>query len=171
MHVYFRAPIPEDENGSRNCDKCAEKEGPANGSVAEWDAEAYIYIEARKSRLKPFWMCSSPMETTGLNALPARLTALAMEEFPQHLLIARAPPNWHQETHFTCAGIPEEEEVGEGEEEGASNLEEERARRSFQQSLDSLCRSGRWRPWQDCRAGGGHEPLRVSLDSSDSDSV
>lgn len=105
------------------------------------------------------------METTRLNALPARLTALAVEEFPQrsHGAAAKAASNWHQETQFTCAGIPEEEE-------GVSSLEEERARRSFQQSLESLCRGTQWRHWQDWQADA-RTPTQVSLDSTDSDSV
>lgn len=105
------------------------------------------------------------METTRLNALPARLSALAMEEFPQRSCgaTAKVASNWHQETQFTCAGIPEEEE-------GVSNLEEERAWRSFQQSLESLCRVVQRRHWQDWQAGA-RTPTQVSVDSTDSDSV
>uniref|UniRef100_A0AAY4EQ94 Uncharacterized protein n=1 Tax=Denticeps clupeoides TaxID=299321 RepID=A0AAY4EQ94_9TELE len=86
------------------------------------------------------------------------------EEFPHHVLAAKALL-WNQESRFACAGIPEEEEVG------VSTLEEEeKARRSFQQSLDALCRRARWHHGHACQ-GCTHAATQVSLGSCHSDSL
>ncbi|TSK20018.1 hypothetical protein Baya_1566 [Bagarius yarrelli] len=76
---------------------------------------------------------------TQLNALPTHLVALAMEEFPQPVGALRAlecenrHPGRHRNTRFICSKIAED--ISEEE-----TLDEDRAHRSFQQSLESLRR-------------------------------
>ncbi|KAF7687962.1 hypothetical protein C0J45_21209 [Silurus meridionalis] len=76
---------------------------------------------------------------TQLNALASHLLALAMEEFPQPVGTLRAlecengRPGRHHDARFICSKIPEDVN-----EEGT--LDEDRAHRCFQQSLESLRR-------------------------------
>uniref|UniRef100_A0A3B4BNM5 Uncharacterized protein n=1 Tax=Pygocentrus nattereri TaxID=42514 RepID=A0A3B4BNM5_PYGNA len=87
-----------------------------------------------------------PLELTRLNIVPSHLVALAMEEFPQPVRTPKATecengrPGRQQESRFTCSKIAEE-----ANEEGI--LDEDQARRSFQQSLESLRRCTQARHW------------------------
>ncbi|XP_010862774.1 uncharacterized protein C11orf96 homolog [Esox lucius] len=117
-----------------------------------------------------------PMTTQGFHhMLPAHLLSAAMEEFPQQLPVPKGPargksrPRRPREARFKTQPVTFAE-IAEVEEEGASPLEEERARRSFLQSLENLRRSTQ----------ALHSPTTVSrttpstqqsLDSSDSDSA
>ncbi|TRY54833.1 hypothetical protein DNTS_001799 [Danionella cerebrum] len=124
--------------------------------------------------LPPRNMASRPMETVGFAVLPAHILASAMEEFPQQLPIpkclshGRNRPRRPRDARFKTQPVTFAE-IAEVEEEGASPLEEERARRSFLQSLESLRRSTQTLQHagstQSCRTASG----QTSLDSSDSD--
>lgn len=80
---------------------------------------------------------------TSLDALPAHLLPLVMEEFPQSLAAAcvcRAGQHEPRLRYVQCSIIEEEEEEEEGD---CSTLEEDQARRSFLQTVESLRRSTR----------------------------
>ncbi|XP_053741964.1 uncharacterized protein C11orf96 homolog [Synchiropus splendidus] len=70
----------------------------------------------------------------------------AMEEFPQRLPIPKGPARGKfcfrrpREARFKTQPVTFAE-IAEVEEEGSSPVEEEKARRSFQQSLENLVRS------------------------------
>ncbi|XP_064168953.1 uncharacterized protein C11orf96 homolog [Anguilla rostrata] len=110
----------------------------------------------------------------GLQVLPAHLLSAAMEEFPQQLPVpkcharGRSRPRRAREARFKTQPVTFAE-IAEVEEEGASPMEEERARRSFLQSLENLRRSTQTlhRPAAHAHAA---TPTQASLDSSDSDS-
>ncbi|NP_001373592.1 uncharacterized protein C11orf96 homolog [Danio rerio] len=121
-------------------------------------------------------MAARPMETVGFAVLPAHILASAMEEFPQQLPVpkclarGRNRPRRPRDARFKTQPVTFAE-IAEVEEEGASPLEEERARRSFLQSLESLRRST-----QTLQHAGSTQSCRTtsaqaSLDSSDSDST
>lgn len=85
----------------------------------------------------------------GFHALPAHLMASTMEEFPQQLPVPEGPARGTKsrarrprDARFKTQPVTFAEiaEVAE-EEEGSSPLEEERARRSFLQSMENLRRS------------------------------
>lgn len=105
------------------------------------------------------------LELTRLNAVPSHLVALAMEEFPQPVGTQRTAecetgrPGRQQESRFTCSKIAEE-----ANEE--STLDEDRARRSFQQSLESLRRCTQARHWLAFRDSTSIS-THGSVDSSD----
>ncbi|XP_036391318.1 uncharacterized protein C11orf96 homolog [Megalops cyprinoides] len=123
-------------------------------------------------------MAVRQMETTGFHVLqahlPAHLLASAMEEFPQQLPVPKCPargrsrPRRAREARFKTQPVTFAE-IAEVEEEGTSPLEEERARRSFLQSLENLRRSTQALhcPTRHTRMA---TPTQASLDSSDSDS-
>lgn len=105
------------------------------------------------------------LEMTQLNALPTHLVALTMEEFPQPVGALRVlecengHPGRHRDTRFICSKIAED--IYEEE-----TLDEDRACRSFQQSLESLRRCTQKRQWltyQDSSSISTHS----SVDSSD----
>ncbi|KAM9568819.1 uncharacterized protein C11orf96 homolog [Salvelinus alpinus] len=119
-----------------------------------------------------------PMETQGFHhMLPAHLLSSTMEEFPQQLPVPKGPargksrPRRAREARFKTQPVTFAE-ITEVEEEGASPLEEERARRSFLQSLENLRRSTQALY---CPTTGRRTPTATatqqSLDSSDSDSA
>lgn len=120
-------------------------------------------------------MAARPMETVGFAVLPAHILASAMEEFPQQLPVpkcmarGRNRPRRPRDARFKTQPVTFAE-IAEVEEEGASPMEEERARRSFLQSLESLRRSTQTLhhsgSTQSCRTASA----QASLDSSDSDS-
>ncbi|XP_065148046.1 uncharacterized protein C11orf96 homolog [Paramisgurnus dabryanus] len=121
-------------------------------------------------------MAARPMETVGFAMLPAHILASAMEEFPQQLPVpkcmarGRNRPRRPRDARFKTQPVTFSE-IAEVEEEGASPMEEERARRSFLQSLESLRRSTQTLhhsgSTQSCRTASA----QASLDSSDSDSA
>lgn len=122
-------------------------------------------------------MAVRPMETVGFSMLPAHLMASAMEEFPQQLPVPKGPargrsrPKRPREARFKTQPVTFAE-IAEVEEEGASPLEEERARRSFLQSLESLRRSTQsLQHTGTTQSGRTSTPTQASLDSSDSDSA
>uniref|UniRef100_A0A3B1K7Z9 Uncharacterized protein n=1 Tax=Astyanax mexicanus TaxID=7994 RepID=A0A3B1K7Z9_ASTMX len=86
------------------------------------------------------------VELTRLSAVPSHLVALVLEEFPQPAGTLRAAesesvqPGRQQERRFTCGKIPEEASEG-------GTLDEDQARRCFQQSLESLRRCTQARHW------------------------
>ncbi|XP_060892069.1 uncharacterized protein C11orf96 homolog [Labrus mixtus] len=115
------------------------------------------------------------MEASGFHVLPAHL---AMEEFPQQLPVPKGPARGKsrsrrsREARFKTQPVTFAE-IAEVEEEGSSPLEEERARRSFLQSLENLRRSTQT---LHCPPAANHSctpqtPTQASLDSSDSDST
>ncbi|XP_029108095.1 uncharacterized protein C11orf96 homolog [Scleropages formosus] len=116
-----------------------------------------------------------PMETVGLHVLPPHLLASAMEEFPQQLPVPKGPargrsrPRRPREARFKTQPVTFAE-IAEVEEEGVSPLEEERARRSFLQSLENLRRSTQALHCP-ARCPPTATPTQASLDSSDSDSA
>ncbi|XP_026856886.1 uncharacterized protein C11orf96 homolog [Electrophorus electricus] len=118
-------------------------------------------------------MAVRPMDTASFPMLPAHLMASAMEEFPQHLPVPKGPargrsrPRRPREARFKTQPVTFAE-IAEVEEEGVSPLEEERARRSFLQSLESLRRSTQTLHHAGPRTS---TPTQASLDSSDSDSA
>lgn len=120
-------------------------------------------------------MAARQMEVVGIPVLPAHLLASAMEEFPQQLPVPKGPargrsrPRRPREARFKTQPVTFAE-IAEVEEEGASPLEEERARRSFLQSLESLRRSTQTL-YHGPPARAAHTPTQASLDSSDSDSA
>lgn len=112
---------------------------------------------------------------------------LMLEEFPQQLPVPKAPPRGKsrarrpREARFKTQPVTFAE-IAEVEEEGANAVDEERARRSFLQSLENLRRSTQ--NLQHAHAGhahaaGAHPHGSVQhrgtqtclLDSSDSDST
>lgn len=117
------------------------------------------------------------MEASGFQVLPAHLMASAMEEFPQQLPVPKSPARGKsrsrrpREARFKTQPVTFAE-IAEVEEEGSSPLEEERARRSFLQSLENLRRSTQT---LHCSPAAHHtcasSPAQGSLDSSDSDST
>lgn len=122
-------------------------------------------------------MTVRPVETVGFTMLPAHLMASAMEEFPQQLPVPKGPargrsrPKRPREARFKTQPVTFAE-IAEVEEEGASPLEEERARRSFLQSLESLRRSTQsLQQTGTTQSGRTSTPTQASLDSSDSDSA
>ncbi|XP_028646868.1 uncharacterized protein C11orf96 homolog [Erpetoichthys calabaricus] len=120
-------------------------------------------------------MAARHVELTGYHAaVPAHF--LAMEEFPQPLPVPKATARGKarqrrpRQSRFKTQPVTFAEIV-EVEEEGASPMEEERARKSFLQSLESLRRST-----QNLHSGGSRgwatsSSLQGSVDSSDSDSA
>lgn len=117
-----------------------------------------------------------PMETSGFNVLPAHLLSSAMEEFPQQLPVPKGPargksrPRRPREARFKTQPVTFAE-IAEVEEEGVSPLEEERARRSFLQSLENLRRSTQTLHCPATRHNRTTTPTQASMDSSDSDST
>lgn len=123
-------------------------------------------------------MAARQMEVVGIPVLPAHLLASAMEEFPQQLPVPKGPacgrsrPRRPREARFKTQPVTFAEIAEVVEEEGASPLEEERARRSFLQSLESLRRSTQTLyHGPPARAAHSSTPTQASLDSSDSDSA
>ncbi|XP_013880520.1 uncharacterized protein C11orf96 homolog [Austrofundulus limnaeus] len=114
-------------------------------------------------------------EASGFHVLSAHLMAAAMEEFPQQLPVpeglakGKSRSRRPREARFKTQPVTFAE-IAEVEEEGSSPLEEERARRSFLQSLENLRRSTQT---LHCPPGGHRSctPTQTSLDSSDSDST
>ncbi|XP_063052306.1 uncharacterized protein C11orf96 homolog [Engraulis encrasicolus] len=129
-------------------------------------------------------MAARQMEVmVGFPMLPAHLLSSAMEEFPQQLPVPKGPargrsrPRRPREARFKTQPVTFAE-IAEVEEEGASPLEEERARRSFLQSLENLRRStqnlqgGSATPARAMAHSSSSTPTQASLDSaSDSDSA
>ncbi|CAL8263207.1 unnamed protein product [Merluccius merluccius] len=131
-----------------------------------------------------------PMEASGFHLLsahllPAHLLASATEEFPQQLPVPKGPARCKsrsrrpREARFKTQPVTFAE-IAEVEEEGSSPMEEERARRSFLQSLENLRRSTQALhcPPASCHHHHHHHgrtatstSLQGSLDSSDSDSA
>lgn len=115
------------------------------------------------------------VEASGFHVLPAHLMATAMEEFPQQLPVpkdlakGKSRSRRPREARFKTQPVTFAE-IAEVEEEGSSPLEEERARRSFLQSLENLRRSTQT---LHCSPGAHRSctPTQTSLDSSDSDST
>ncbi|XP_037538475.1 uncharacterized protein C11orf96 homolog [Nematolebias whitei] len=115
------------------------------------------------------------VEASGFHVLPAHLMATAMEEFPQQLPVpkdltkGKSRSRRPREARFKTQPVTFAE-IAEVEEEGSSPLEEERARRSFLQSLENLRRSTQT---LHCSPGAHRSctPTQASLDSSDSDST
>ncbi|KAM9854362.1 uncharacterized protein C11orf96 homolog [Aulostomus maculatus] len=113
----------------------------------------------------------------GFHVLPAHLMASAMEEFPQQLPVPKGPARGKsrsrrpREARFKTQPVTFAE-IAEVEEEGSSPLEEERARRSFLQSLENLRRSTQTLHCPPvAHHGCAPSPTQTSLDSSDSDST
>ncbi|KAJ8416999.1 hypothetical protein AAFF_G00282260 [Aldrovandia affinis] len=121
-------------------------------------------------------MAVRQMESAGFHVLPAHLLSSAMEEFPQQLPVPKCPargrsrPRRAREAPRFKTQPVTFAEIAEVEEEGASPLEEERARRSFLQSLENLRRSTQT---LHCPSRHARTPTaaHASLDSSDSDSA
>lgn len=144
------------------------------------------FEETKKDLISlPCWTPLAPMaavrqmimEPSGFHVLPAHLMASAMEEFPQQLPVPKGPARGKsrsrrpREARFKTQPVTFAE-IAEVEEEGSSPLEEERARRSFLQSLENLRRSTQA---LHCPPGAHHgctpSSTQASLDSSDSDST
>ncbi|XP_028815063.1 uncharacterized protein C11orf96 homolog [Denticeps clupeoides] len=119
-------------------------------------------------------MAVRQMEGAGFPTLPVHL--MAMEEFPQQLPVPKGPargrsrPRRPREARFKTQPVTFAE-IAEVEEEGASPLEEERARRSFLQSLENLRRSTQALHGPGTPPTRTPTPTQASLDSSDSDSA
>lgn len=85
--------------------------------------------------------------SSGFPVLPDQLMASAMEEFPQQLPVpkglvrGRSRSRRSRDARFKTQPVTFAEITEVEEEEGSSPLEEERARRSFLQSLENLRRS------------------------------
>ncbi|KAM9815046.1 uncharacterized protein C11orf96 homolog [Syngnathus typhle] len=117
-------------------------------------------------------------EASSFHVLPAHLMASAMEEFPQQLPVLKGPPRGKcrarrpREARFKTQPVTFAEIAEVVEEEGSSPLEEERARRSFLQSLENLRRSTQT---LHCSPGAHRQctpsPTLAGMDSSDSDST
>lgn len=112
--------------------------------------------------------------SSGFPVLPSHLMASTMEEFPQQLPVpkgavrGRSHPRRSRDARFKTQPVTFAE-IAEVEEEGSSPLEEERARRSFLQSLETLRRSTQA---LHCSPGAHHSSTtsnKTSQDSSDSD--
>uniref|UniRef100_A0A8C2E313 Uncharacterized protein n=1 Tax=Cyprinus carpio TaxID=7962 RepID=A0A8C2E313_CYPCA len=90
-------------------------------------------------------MSAHAMEISHLNALAVQRMSLAMEEFPQMLGLSgtqdcdRARSVLQRKRQFSCDKIAEEVD-----EEGPFTVEEDKAQRTFLQSLESLRRSLLW---------------------------
>lgn len=118
------------------------------------------------------------VEASGFHVPPAHLMASAMEEFPQNLPVPKGPARGRRrsrrprETRFKTQPVTFAE-IAEVEEEGSSPLEEERARRSFLQSLENLRRSTHCLhcPPVTPHSSTPAPAAQASLDSSDSDST
>lgn len=121
-------------------------------------------------------MAARPMETVGFAVLPAHILASAMEEFPQQLPVPKCLARGRnrsrrpRDARFKTQPVTFAE-IAEVEEEGASPLEEERARRSFLQSLESLRRSTQTLHHAGSTPSCLTTSAQASLDSSDSDSA
>ncbi|XP_015193537.1 uncharacterized protein C11orf96 homolog [Lepisosteus oculatus] len=120
-------------------------------------------------------MATRHLEVGGFQTMiPAHLLAAAMEEFPQQLPVPKAPARGKsrlrrpRQSRFKTQPVTFAE-IAEVEEEGASPLEEEKARKSFLQSLESLRRSTQ--NLQGARGWVAASAMQGSLDSSDSDSA
>ena len=127
-----------------------------------------------------------PAHLLPAHLLPAHLLASANEEFPQQLPVPKGPARCKsrsrrpREARFKTQPVTFAE-IAEVEEEGSSPLEEERARRSFLQSLENLRRSTQTLhcPPASCHHHHRHHHSSTttstspqgSLDSSDSDSA
>ncbi|XP_057693247.1 uncharacterized protein C11orf96 homolog [Corythoichthys intestinalis] len=114
-------------------------------------------------------------EASGFHVLPAHLMASAMEEFPQQLPVPKGPSKGKcrsrrpREARFKTQPVTFAEIAEVVDEEGSSPLEEERARRSFLQSLENLRRSTQT---LHCSPVVQHKCARSpTQDSSDSDST
>uniref|UniRef100_A0A3Q2FQ07 Chromosome 11 open reading frame 96 n=2 Tax=Cyprinodon variegatus TaxID=28743 RepID=A0A3Q2FQ07_CYPVA len=113
--------------------------------------------------------------TSGFHVLSAHLMAAATEEFPQQLPVPKSPAKGKsrsrrpREARFKTQPVTFAE-IAEVEEEGSSPMEEERARRSFLQSLENLRRSTQTL-YSPAATNRTPTPTQVSLDSSDSDST
>lgn len=91
-------------------------------------------------------MSAHAVEMSHMNALAVHRMSLAMEEFPQMLGSSRTPDCdrarsvLQKKRQFSCDKIAEEVD-----EEGPYTVEEDKARRTFLQSLESLrrCTQGR----------------------------
>lgn len=114
--------------------------------------------------------------SSGFPILPAQLLASTMEEFPQQLPVpkgairGRIHPRRSRHARFKTQPVTFAE-IAEVEEEGSSPLEEERARRSFLQSLENLRRSTQTLHCSPGAHGSTTMSTNTSLDSSDSDST
>lgn len=114
-------------------------------------------------------------EASGFHVLPAHLMSSAMEEFPQQLPVPKGPARGKSRTRrprdarFKTQPVTFAE-IAEVEEEGSSPLEEERARRSFLQSLENLRRSTQTLHGSPVTRHS-LTSTQTSLDSSDSDST
>ncbi|XP_034031705.1 uncharacterized protein C11orf96 homolog [Thalassophryne amazonica] len=118
-----------------------------------------------------------PVAASGFHVLSAHLMASAMEEFPQQLPVPKGPARGkcrsRRPREARCKTQPVTfAEIAEVEEEGSSPVEEERARRSFLQSLENLRRSTQTlhsspSAQHSCRTTAAHS----NMDSSDSDST
>uniref|UniRef100_A0A671K014 Uncharacterized protein n=1 Tax=Sinocyclocheilus anshuiensis TaxID=1608454 RepID=A0A671K014_9TELE len=84
-------------------------------------------------------MSAHAMEMSHLNALAVHRMSFAMEEFPQMLDCDSARSVLQRKRQFSCDKIAEEVD-----EEGPFTVEEDKARRTFLQSLESLRRSLLW---------------------------
>ncbi|XP_023697833.1 uncharacterized protein C11orf96 homolog [Paramormyrops kingsleyae] len=120
-------------------------------------------------------MASRPAEGAGsFHALHAHTMASTMEEFPQQLPVPKGPARGRsrarsrrpREARFKTQPVTFAE-IAEVEEEGVSPLEEERAKRSFLQSLENLRRSTQALHGPSCRYTLAATPVRPSLDSSE----
>lgn len=162
---------------------------PKEAATTEEAAEREVQALCKRERLAsatnttraasstPPHMATRQMEVVGIPVLPAHLLASAMEEFPQQLPVPKGPargrsrPRRPREARFKTQPVTFAE-IAEVEEEGASPLEEERARRSFLQSLESLRRSTQTLyHGPPARAAHSSTHTQASLDSSDSDSA
>ena len=86
------------------------------------------------------------MEASGFPVLPSHFMASTMEEFPQQLPVPKGPARGRSRSRRSRGARFKTQpitfaEIAEFEEEGSSPLEEERAHRSFLQSLENLRRS------------------------------
>ncbi|XP_077566456.1 uncharacterized protein C11orf96 homolog [Stigmatopora nigra] len=116
-----------------------------------------------------------PTEASVFHVLPAHLMASAMEEFPQQLPVPKGPSKGKcrarrpREARFKTQPVTFAEIAEVVDEEGSSPLEEERARRSFLQSLENLRRSTQTLHGS---PAAPHQCARSpTQDSSDSDST